>query len=53
MKKRLTEKRKNIIWDMIDSFSIARFEMEQYEEYEEYEVRTAIEIIIKRLKLEA
>jgi len=51
--KRLTEKRKDIIWAMLDSFNIARFEMEQYEEYEEEEVKTVIEIIIKRLKLEA
>ena len=52
MSKKLTEKRKDIIWSMIDNFSIARFEMEQFEEYEEEEVKTVIEIIIKRLKME-
>ena len=52
MGKKLTEKRREIIWSMIDNFSIARFEMEQYEEYEEQEVKLVIDLIIKRLKLE-
>jgi hypothetical protein len=52
MGKKLTEKRKDIIWAMIDNFQIARFEMEQFEEYEEEEVIVVIDLIIKRLKLE-
>jgi len=48
----LTAKRKEIIWAMMNSFEIARFEMEQYEEYSEQEVRIVMQILEKRLKLE-
>ena len=50
--KKLTAKRKEIVWTMMNSFEIARFEMEQYEEYSEEEVRIVMQILEKRLKLE-
>lgn len=52
MRKKLTEKRKEIIWTMIDNFQIARFEMECFEEFEKDEVRIALDLVIKRLKLD-
>ena len=50
--KKLTAKRKEIIWAMMNSFEIARFECEQYEEYTEDEVRIVMDILATRLKLD-
>jgi len=50
--KKLTAKRKEIIWAMMNSFEIARFEMEQYEEYSEEDVRIVMKILQKRLKMD-